>query len=154
MLRIRTRSRRTVAAIGASALLALSAGAAFAFGSLPSAADHGLQRASDAAGKTVPVRAVPDGVPPVTGDSAGDDAAPNTPDTGDAPNGDAPPTDAHGATVSAVAKAADTTPDTNHGADVSAVARANHGQASAAQHRPADAGKPVDPGKPADPGKP
>ena len=48
----------------------------------------------------------------------------------------------------------DTTPDTNHGADVSAVARDNHGQATAAQHRPANAGKPDGAGKPANAGKP
>jgi hypothetical protein len=154
MLQIRTRSRKTLAAIGAAGLLALSAGAAFAFNALPAASDHGLQHASDTAGKTVPVRAVPDGVPPVDGGSATDDAAPNTPDTEDAQNEAAPPSDTHGAAVSVVAKAADTTPDTNHGADVSAIARANHGQAAAAQHRPADAGKPADVGKPDDPGKP
>jgi hypothetical protein len=56
--------------------------------------------------------------------------------------------------VSAVANGDDTTPDTNHGADVSAVARDNHGQATAAQHRPADAGKPASAGKPEGAGKP
>jgi hypothetical protein len=148
MLQIQSRSRKTVAAIAAAALLSLSGGVALAFTALPSAADHGLQRATDAAGKTVPVRAVPDGVPPV------DQAAPNAPSAEDAQNEDAPPSDTHGAVVSAVAKGDDTTPDTNHGADVSAVARDNHGLATAAQHRPADAGKPDAAGKPDDPGKP
>jgi hypothetical protein len=148
MLQIRSRSRKTLAAIAAAALLCLSGGVALAFTALPSAADHGLQRATDAAGKTVPVRAVPEGVPAV------DEAAPHTPDAEDAQNEDAPPTDTHGAAVSAVANGDDTTPDTNHGADVSAVARANHGQATAAQHRPADAGKPDGVGKPDGAGKP
>ena len=160
MLQIRSRSRKTVAAIAAAALLSLSGGVALAFTALPSAADHGLPRASDAAGKTVPVRAVPDGLPPV------DNAAPNTPDADDAQSEEAPPSDTHGAAVSAVASGDDTTPDTNHGADVSAVARDNHGTATAAGHRPADAGKPDsagkpdgvgkpdDPGNPDDPGKP
>src|SRR5689334_2525591 len=128
MLHIRSRSRKSLAAIGAAALLTVSAGAAFAFTALPSAADHGLQRATDAAGKTVPVRAVPDNAPPAGAGAADDDAAPNTPDTDDTPNEDAPPADTHGAAVSAVATGDDTTPDTNHGADVSAVARDNHGQ--------------------------
>jgi hypothetical protein len=148
MLQIRSRSRKTLAAIAAAALLCLSGGVALAFTALPSAADHGLQRATDAAGKTVPVRAVPDSAPAV------DEGAPNTPDAGGAQNEDAPPTDTHGAAVSAVAKGDDTTPDTNHGAGVSAVARDNHGQATAAQHRPADAGKPESPGKPDGVGKP
>ena len=112
-----------------------------------SAADQGLQQATNAAGKTVPVRAVPDGVPPV-------DAAPNAPDAQDAQNEDAPPSDTHGAAVSAVATAEDSTPDTNHGADVSAVARDNHGQAAATEHRPADAGKPDSAGKPDGAGRP
>lgn len=148
MLQIRSRPRKTVAAVAAAGLLVLSGGVALAFTALPSAADHGLQRASEAAGKTVPVRAVPDGVPPV------DDAVPNTPDAEGAQSEDAPPNDTHGAAVSAVAKGHDTTPDTNHGADVSAVARDNHGTATAAGHRPADAGKPDGVGKPDNPGKP
>jgi hypothetical protein len=148
MLQIASRSRKTVAAIAAAALLTLSGGVALAFTALPSAANHGLQRATDAAGKAVPVRAVPDNAPAV------DEAAPNTPDAPGAPNEDAPPSDTHGAAVSAVANGDDTTPDTNHGADVSAVARDNHGQATAAQHRPADAGKPASAGKPEGAGKP
>ena len=148
MPQIRSHSRKTVAAIAAAALLSLSAGVALAFTALPSASDDGLQRATDAAGKTVPVRAVPDGAPPV------EDAAPQAPDAEDAQHEDAPPSDTHGAAVSAVAKGDDTTPDTNHGADVSVVARDNHGQTTAAQHRPADAGKPDGAGKPDDPGKP
>src|SRR6185503_16952490 len=95
MLQIRSRSRKTLAAIAAAALLCLSGGVALAFTALPSAADHGLQRATDAAGKTVPVRAVPEGVPAV------DETAPHTPDAEDAQNEDAPPTDTHGAAVSA-----------------------------------------------------
>ena len=43
-------------AIGA---VALAAGTAAAFAAMPDAAGPGLQKASDASGKTVPVRAVP-----------------------------------------------------------------------------------------------
>jgi len=149
---------RTIALIsGAIAALGLSASAAFAFSSLPSAASDGLQRASDASGQTVPAR--PDSVgaptlPDQAGNGPDEDATTEDATTNDAAPDTGAPTDTHGAAVSAVAKAPDTTPDTNHGADVSAVARNNHGQATAAQHRPAGAGKPTDPGKPDNPGKP
>jgi hypothetical protein len=129
--------------------------------SLPSAAGNGLATAAEHAGKTVPV--VPDAVP----DSGADAAPADLPDAAGLPDAaDLPDAAAHGAAVSAVAQAADTTPDTNHGADVSAVAKDNHGQATATEHRPADAGKPdtagkpdgagqpADPGRPANPGRP
>ena len=145
------RPTRTIAlAIFSAAALAASAGAALAFTSLPTAAGPGLERASDAAGKTLPAR------PDTAGAPAGAPEAPDQ-DANEAPDNDAaggPPSDTHGAAVSTVAKAEDATPDTNHGADVSLVARDNHGAATAAQHRPADAGKPADPGKPTNPGKP
>jgi len=129
-------------AVGA---LVLAAGTVAAFPTLPEAAGPGLQKASDASGKTVPVRAAPADVPPV---------APVA-DPAEAPDVDALPDAAsHGAAVSAAAQAEDTTPDTNHGADVSVVARDNHGQTTAAAHRPETAGKPADVGKPEDPGKP
>ena len=80
-------------AIGA---LALAAGAAAAFSTMPKAAGPGLQKASDASGKTVPVRAVPAEIPP---------AAPAA-DPAEAPDVDGPPADlpdaaSHGAAVSA-----------------------------------------------------
>jgi hypothetical protein len=144
------RPTRTIAlAVLSAAALAASAGAAFAFTSLPSAAGPGLERASDASGKTLPARPDTAGAPTLP-EQAGGDASDN--DAGPAEAG--APTDTHGAAVSAVATGDDPTPDSNRGVDVSAVARDNHGQATAAEHRPADAGKPDGAGKPADPGKP
>jgi hypothetical protein len=131
-----TRLKSIPLAIGG---LVLMAGTVAAFTALPDAAAPGLQKASEASGKTVPVRAVPD-APAVV--------APAAPDV------DLPDAATHGAAVSAVATAEDATPDTNHGADVSAVAKDNHGQATAAEHRPADAGKPDGVGKPEGAGKP
>ena len=128
-------------AIGA---VALAAGTVAAFSTMPDASGPGLQKASEASGKTVPVRAVPADVPP---------AAPAA-EPVEAPTLDLPDAASHGAVVSAAAQAEDTTPDTNHGADVSIVARDNHGQATAAAHKPTTAGKPDGAGKPADPGKP
>src|SRR5918994_4602699 len=136
-----TRIKSVPFAIGG---LILAAGTVAAFSPLPDAAGPGLQRATEASGKTVPVRAAPDAAPPLG----------TTVVSADAPQADLPDAASHGADVSAAAQAEDTTPDTNHGADVSAVARDNHGQATAAEHRPADAGKAADAGKPADPGKP
>lgn len=138
-----TRLKSIPMAIGGLLVLA---GTAAAFAALPPASTHGITTATDGSGKSVPVRAVPAGVPAVH--------AP----TVDAPAADpavAPPAaGSHGLDVSTVAKAPDTTPDTNHGADVSAVARDNHGQAIAATHRPAGAGKPDEAGKPDDAGEP
>ncbi|HET7471973.1 MAG TPA: hypothetical protein VFJ71_02505 [Candidatus Limnocylindrales bacterium] len=134
-------------------VLAATTGVAGA-ASVPAAASTGLGVAADHAGGTVPV------VPDARDTDHVPDAAP------DAAPADAPTADNHGAAVSAVATGDDPTPDTNRGADVSAVARDNHGQATAADHRPADggrpdgagkpdgAGAPADPGKPADPGRP
>ena len=51
-----TRLKSVPLAIGG---LVLAAGTVAAFTSLPDAAGPGLQKASDAAGKTVPVRAAP-----------------------------------------------------------------------------------------------
>ena len=125
--------------------LVVLAGTAAAFAVLPEASHHGIKTATDASGKSVPVRAVPADAPAVQAPSVDEPAA-------DPAGG--PPTGTHGLDVSTVAKADDTTPDTNHGADVSAVARDNAGQAIARTHRPANAGKPADPGKPAEPQHP
>ena len=113
------------------------------------------------AGKDLPAR--PTEVPPGDVDLNVDAAAPQA---------DLPDAAGHGAEVSGVATSDDPTPDTNKGADVSAAAKDNHGQETAADHRPADAGqpedagapdgagqpdgagKPADPGQPADPGAP
>jgi hypothetical protein len=136
-----TRLKSVPLAIGA---LVLAAGTVAAFAAMPDAAGPGLQKASDAAGKTVPVRAVPVDVPAV---------APAV-EPADAPPADLPDAAAHGAIVSAAARADDTTPDTNHGADVSVVARDNAGQDAVAAHKPSTAGKPDGAGQPEDPGKP
>src|SRR6188472_3068610 len=56
-----TRLKSVPLAIGG---LILAAGTVAAFTALPDAAAPGLQKASDASGKTVPVRAVPADVPP------------------------------------------------------------------------------------------
>ena len=150
-----TRLKSIPVAVGA---VVLSAGTVFAFTALPDAATPGLTKASDAAGRTVPARDVSVDAPV---------AAPAA-----VPAVELPDAASHGSDVSAAATAEDTTPDTTHGADVSAVAKDNHGTATAAEHRPADAGKPadvgppdgagkpagagkpVDPGQPADPGAP
>ena len=131
-----TRLKSIPLAIGG---LVLMAGTVAAFTALPDAAAPGLQKATEAAGKTVPARAVPVDAPVVVAPAV----APK-----EAPAVDLPDAAAHGAAVSAVATAEDTTPDTNHGADVSAVAKDNHGQATAAEHKPADVGKPDGIGKP------
>jgi hypothetical protein len=152
-------------ALGITAL-ALSAGAAFAFTDLPQQALAGLGIASQHADRELPAR-------PATLPVAADSRVSSQLDVA----ADLPDAASHGADVSAVATGDDRTPDTNKGADVSAAAKDNHGQATAADHRPADAnkpadvppvdtgapdgagrpdgaGKPNDPGKPADPGAP
>lgn len=125
----------------AVALVAVSAGLVLAFDPLPDQASAGIDRATEANGKTLPARpASAPGLETLVIRVLG--AA------------DAAAAAAHGAAVSAIAAAEDTTPDTNHGADVSAVARDNHGQAVAAERKPADAGPPSDVGKPEGAGQP
>jgi hypothetical protein len=130
--------------------LTLSAGAAFAFTALPEAAGPGLEQATEMSGKTVPAR--PAELPGAV------DIQVTVEDLPDAAQ--------HGVDVSTVATGDDPTPDTNRGEDVSPVAKDNHGQSTAAEHVPADAGKPdgagkpegagqpEDPGAPTDPGPP
>jgi hypothetical protein len=120
-------------------------GTVVGFTSLPSAASDGLKKATEASGKTVPVRAVGNHVPTVAAPVAANVQAPTT---------TLPVAATHGSAVSKAARATDTTPATNHGADVSIVAQTNHGQTVAATHKPAGTGKPVGAGKPSDPGKP
>ena len=140
-----TRFRSLVIAVTA---LALSTGAVFAFSDLPRQAANGLDGASDHAGRQLPAR--PDTVPAAADSHVGDSQLVVAAD---------PDAASHGADVSAVATADDPTADTNKGADVSAVAKDNHGQATATEHRPTDAGKPADvppvnAGAPDDAGKP
>ena len=141
-----TRFRALLVAI---AVLALTAGAALAGHSAlttPSAAADGLQRAAEAAGKTVPVAGPPAEAPDENTDEDADE------DTEAALPADEAPVDAqtaehpdnHGKAVSEAAQA--TTPGgfDNHGQYVKTVATDNHGQDVAAEHTPAD----VSPGKP------
>ena len=121
------RSRGLVVALvvlGLTATVALAARPATA---PPAAATDGLNRAAEAAGKTVPA----------TGAQSRPEQAPATdaPAT-EAPEADAPeadaPADSHGATVSAAAQAETPEGFDNHGAYVSPVAKANHGHETAA----------------------
>lgn len=142
----------------ATVALALSAGAVAAFTDLPQAAWNGLTKANQISGQTVPAR--PADLPGSVGVQATDTNVADLPDAA-----------SHGQDVSGVATADDPTPDTNRGQDVSAAAKDNHGQAVAADKRPADvppadagapdgagkpdgAGQPDEPGQPADPGAP
>jgi hypothetical protein len=126
-------------------VLALSAGAAFAFSNLPDAASDGLGKASQMSGKDLPAR--PADVPPV-------DLPDAVPQSQTLSAEDLPDAASHGSYVSTVANGDDPTPDTNRGADVSATAKDNHGQATAAEKKPKNAGKPDSAGKPDDPGPP
>jgi hypothetical protein len=134
----------------AIAVLALSAGAALAGHSAlttPSAAADGLQRAADAAGKTVPVAGQPAEAVDENADEDTDEDADE--DAEEAQPADEAPVDAlaaehpdnHGKAVSEAAQA--TTPDgfDNHGAYVKTIATDNHGQDVAAEHVPADVSK-------------
>lgn len=145
-----TRFRAPAIAIAA---VAISAGTALAFSALPEAASNGLDNAREKSGRTLPARPVE--LPTNVNVTQLDAAAEDLPDAA-----------AHGVDVSTVATGDDPTPDTNRGADVSAAAKDNHGQETATEHRPADAGPPAgagkpegagqpeDPGQPADPGAP
>src|SRR6478752_6066748 len=108
MTRFMRASRGTlvaVAILGLTAGIALAGRADPASHSMPDAAGPGLQRAADAAGKTVPV--------------AAPDAAADHPAN-------------HGADVSAAAQAVTPAGFDNHGQYVRSVATANHGQEVAA----------------------
>jgi hypothetical protein len=125
--------------IAALAIVALAAGSALAAGGrpatqqMPAAAASGLQRAAEAAGKTVPVSA-----------PAGADQ--NETDETEAPETEAPPVSGpapaptehpanHGADVSKAAQAETPAGFANHGQYVRSIAMANHGQTVAASHR-------------------
>jgi hypothetical protein len=142
-----TRFRALLVAI---AVLALSAGAALAGHSaltMPSAAADGLQRAAEAAGKTVPVAGPPAAAPNEDADENTDEDSDQ--DTEAAQPAEDAPVDAqaaehpdnHGKAVSEAAQA--TTPGgfDNHGQYVKTVATDNHGQDVAAEHVPADVTK-------------
>ena len=141
--------------IAALAVLALGAGTALAGAaarpashSMPDAAAPGLQRAAEAAGKTVPVAAPAAGADQ---DGAGEtpetepaETEPPEADTPDAGQAAAPTVDHpanHGADVSKAAQAQTPAGFTNHGQYVRSVATANHGQTVSAGHaNPASTG--------------
>ncbi|HEX5013911.1 MAG TPA: hypothetical protein VFV72_07080 [Candidatus Limnocylindrales bacterium] len=142
-------SRHARGVLVAIAALVLTAGAAVAARPTtapapPAAASGGLDRAVEAAGKTVPV-AVPVDLPEQpTVDEDADDPV----EHGDAPEANAGEhPDNHGAAVSAAAQGP--TPDsaTNHGQFVRSVATANHGQDVAADARAAAAEKGAKPNR-------
>lgn len=145
MIRLTRHARGLLAAV---AVLALTAGVAFAgradpsTGSMPDAAATGLDRAAGASGTTVPVAA------PAAGADQDEDQAEDTDEDAPAEDEatDEPADDAaehpdnHGATVSAAATGE--TPDTfdNHGQFVRSVATDNAGHAPDAE-RGQSAGK-------------
>ena len=141
MTRFMRASRGILVAV---AILGLTAGIAFAgradpaSHSMPDAAGPGLQRAADAAGKTVPVAAPAVGADRDASGSDADKAAEDEASDGDT---GAPVSDAaaehpanHGADVSAAAQTETPTGFDNHGQYVRSVATANHGQEVAASH--------------------
>ena len=121
MTQLMTRFRGLFVAIVA---LAISAGAAFAWGGPPQAASQGLATAGAAAGKTVPARAE-------QAPNAGSDEDAADGDEAEAPETDDPAedadADAHGALVSEAAAMETPAGFKNHGEFVSCVARMNHG---------------------------
>jgi phage/plasmid primase-like uncharacterized protein len=137
-----TRFRALLVAI---AVLAISAGVALAGRPAltpPSAAADGLQRAAEAAGKTVPVAGPPAEAPDEATNENTEETQPAEEAPVDAQAAEHP--DNHGKAVSEAAQA--TTPDgfDNHGQYVKTIATDNHGQDVAAEHAPAD----VSTGKP------
>lgn len=102
----------------AVAVVAVTAGFATAH-AMPAASDAGIQQAQDVTGKVLPVGA----------GAANDEPSNPTPD-----NAGSPPSDTHGATVSAAAQSP--TPDgfDNHGAYVSSIAK-GWGQQTSAAHK-------------------
>jgi hypothetical protein len=132
--------------IAALAIVALAAGSALAAGGrpatqTPAAAASGLQRASEAAGRTVPV-AAPAGAD--QNENADETEAPETeapPVSGPAPAPTEHPAN-HGADVSKAAQTATPAGFANHGQYVRSIAMANHGQTVAASHRNAAANGP------------
>ena len=114
----------------------------------PPAADHGLSTASEAAGKTVPVREDGAAVPDADEDAPDADDAPDA--GGAAANPDRPQN--HGWFVSQAAKGATPEAATNHGQHVSEVARGDDGKpdsATAAAERGASAAAAAKAAKPA-----
>jgi hypothetical protein len=122
-----SRARHLVIAL---AVLALTAGVALAGRSAlstPTAASDGLQRASEAAGKTVPVAGEVEETAPDADADTDEDADTDAP----AVAGEHP--DNHGKLVSEAARAATPAGFDNHGEYVKSVATVNAGHAADAQ---------------------
>jgi hypothetical protein len=146
MTRLLRASRGMLVAV---AVLALTAGIALAGRAIPAshqmpdAAASGLQRASEAAGKTVPVAAPESGTdgnenadetePPET--EAPETEPPESPDAGQPGGPTAEHPANHGADVSKAAQAETPAGFDNHGQYVRSIAMANHGPTVAASHR-------------------
>jgi hypothetical protein len=116
--------RRVKSLLIALVVLALSAGVAFAAKVMPQAAEGGLERAAEAAGKTVPV-ATEEEEPAEEAPEAEEEPAEVAPEAEEEPAEEAPEdaADTHGAIVSEAAQGETPEGWTNHGAYVSAVAR-------------------------------
>ena len=132
---------------GALAVLALSATLVAAH-FVPSPATTGLSRASEEAGKTVPVgppsalpspdTSQPEASQPPEGSAAPDGSGAPPSSAGPESSG-APQPSNHGSVVSAAAQSPTPSGFDNHGDYVSSIARQNHGQTIAANHRPSTA---------------
>lgn len=129
MHRIRIRIRPLIVALAA---LGLSAGFVAAH-AMPVASDGGIQQAQNVSGKILPA----------------DSANTNQPNQVNTPEASGPPSDTHGATVSAAAQSPTPSGFDNHGAYVSSIAM-GWGQTTAAAHR--NAGASGAPPSPADKG--
>ena len=128
----------------AVAVLALTAGVVAASHSglsLPSAAADGLERAAEAAGKTVPVADPVVVAPPVVqaDDEESDEDQPSDEAPADEVAADHP--DNHGKTVSEAATGPTPEGSDTHGQYVRMIATDNHGQEVAAEKRPDQATK-------------
>lgn len=137
MNRLMSRARGLLVAL---AVLALSAGIVLAgrpATAPPAAAAGGLERASEASGKTVPV-AAPDADAPATDEDADEDSDENEPADANA----AVHPDNHGKVVSEAAQGATPEGFDNHGQYVKTIATDNHGQTTAAE-RASTKAKPV-----------
>ena len=119
----------------AVAVLALTAGVAFAraadpaAGTMPDAASSGLERATEASGVSVPVAA------PANDQDQAEDADGEPAENEPAENAEGDHPENHGAVVSEAAQGATPADATNHGQYVRTVATDNHGQATSSEHR-------------------
>lgn len=142
MIRSVSRLRTLIVAFAALVLTAGVALAGHSALSMPSASSNGLERAAEAAGKTVPVAG-----PAENADEQTDEDAATEQQPADEQPAEVQPADAgvhpdnHGAVVSEAAKAPTPAGFDNHGQYVKTIATDNAGQAVAAKHAPTKAPK-------------